>query len=80
MMRPIVFNPPGAFSAATGLTLTANVTSPHANGTAITFTANGTGSVDPSGSQNTNYEYRFYVSFNGGPFVPSIIRQTQLWL
>ncbi len=75
MMRPIVFNPPGTFSAAIAgqSTLTANVTSPHANGTTITFTATGGGSADPSGSVNTNYEYRFYLdtvlqgAYSGNP-------------
>ncbi|MGZ6274481.1 MAG: FG-GAP-like repeat-containing protein [Syntrophales bacterium] len=43
-----IVNPP-----ATGVTLTPNVTSPHVNGTAITFTAAGTGS--------TGYQYRFHL-------------------
>lgn len=43
---------------ATGVTLTANKTSPQAQGTAVVFTAAGQGAF--------NYQYRFYLSSNNG--------------
>ena len=61
MMRPIIFHPAGTYSAATGLTVTANFNPlVHANGTTMTFTANGTGS-NYLGVPNTYYQYRFYL-------------------
>ena len=69
MMRPIIFNPPGTFSAATTLNVAANFNNllvSHVNGATITFTATAGGSADPSGSVNTSYKYRFWLS-NAGP-------------
>ena len=71
-LMPFVIGTPTTYTPATGVTLTANPTSPAPAGTAILFTAQGQGSTDP-------YQYRFWIFRNGAWEVVQDYSATNTW-